>query len=67
VLEARDLLAQLGVEVEPFGGDTVFVSSYPAMLANINPAEVLRQAVEHLMAGPKGPDRRDPAWTSCCT
>jgi DNA mismatch repair protein MutL len=58
-LEARDLLAQLGVEVEPFGGDTVLVSSYPAMLANINPGEVLRQAVEHLMAGPKQPDRRD--------
>jgi DNA mismatch repair protein MutL len=58
-LDARDLLAQLGIDVEPFGGDTVLVSSYPAMLANINPGEVLRQAVEHLLAGPKKPDRRD--------
>jgi DNA mismatch repair protein MutL len=58
-LEAQDLLAELGIQVEPFGGDTVLVSSYPAMLANINPGEVLRQAVEHLLSGPKKPDRRD--------
>ena len=32
-LEQRELLAQLGIRVEPFGGGTVLVSSYPAMLA----------------------------------
>lgn len=58
-LEARDTLAQLGVEIEPFGGDTVLVSSYPAMLANFNPAEVLRQVVEQLLEVGKSPDRRD--------
>jgi DNA mismatch repair protein MutL len=52
-------LKQLGIEIEPFGGDTVLVSSYPAMLANFNPAEVLRQLVEQLMTGGKAPDRRD--------
>jgi DNA mismatch repair protein MutL len=59
VLEAKDLLAQLGVTVEPFGGDTVLVSSYPAMLANMRPAEVLRDLVDHLMNGGKKPERRD--------
>jgi DNA mismatch repair protein MutL len=59
VLEARDLLAQLGIEVEPFGGDTVLVSGYPAMLANLAPAEILRQMIERLVAGGKAPDRRD--------
>jgi DNA mismatch repair protein MutL len=59
VLESRDLLTELGVEVEPFGGETVLVSAYPAMLANISPAEVLRDLVEHLVAGGKTPDRRD--------
>ena len=42
-LASRDVLAQLGMTVEPFGGDTLLVSSYPAMLANLNPAEILRR------------------------
>ena len=33
-----------GRAVEPFGGDTVLITSYPAMLANFRPAEVLREA-----------------------
>jgi DNA mismatch repair protein MutL len=58
-LGARDVLASLGVAIEPFGGDTVLVSSYPAMLANFRPAEVLRDLVDQLLAGGKNPDRRD--------
>ena len=58
-LEHRELLAQLGLKIEPFGGDTVLVSSYPAMLANMNPTEVLRGLIEHLVAGGKQPERRD--------
>lgn len=58
-LEHADLLAQLGVEVQPFGGETVLVSSYPAMLANLSPAEVLRDLVEKLLAGGRQPDARD--------
>jgi DNA mismatch repair protein MutL len=58
-LENKALLAQLGMEVEPFGGDTVLLSSYPAMLANLGPAEMLRQVVDQIVAGGKSPDRRD--------
>jgi DNA mismatch repair protein MutL len=58
-LEHGELLAQLGMKIEPFGGDTVLVASYPAMLANINPAEVLRGLVDRLLSGGKLPDRRD--------
>lgn len=58
-LESREVLKELGIEIEPFGGDTVLVSSYPAMLANFNPAEVLRQLIEQLIHGGKIPDRRD--------
>ncbi len=58
-LEHSQLLAQLGVEVQPFGGETVLVSSYPAMLANLSPAEVLRELVEKLLAGGRQPDARD--------
>ncbi|HEV3138781.1 MAG TPA: DNA mismatch repair endonuclease MutL [Pirellulales bacterium] len=59
VLGARDLLGQLGVAVEPFGGDTVLVSGYPAMLANLRPSEVLHDLVEQLLSGGKTPERRD--------
>ncbi len=58
-LGAQDLLSQLGLAIEPFGGDTLLVSSYPAMLANFRPAEVLRDLVDQLLAGGKSPDRRD--------
>jgi DNA mismatch repair protein MutL len=59
VLEQTELLARLGVEVQPFGGETVLVSSYPAMLANWRPAEVLCDLVEKLLAGGKQPEARD--------
>ncbi len=59
VLENKETLNQLGVEVESFGNDTILVSSYPAMLANMNPAEVLRQVAEKLMTPEKDVDRRD--------
>jgi DNA mismatch repair protein MutL len=59
VLESQDVLAQLGVTITPFGGGTVLVSSYPAMLANVAPAEVLRDLVDKLLSGGKSPDRRD--------
>jgi DNA mismatch repair protein MutL len=59
VLDAKELLGKIGIDVEPFGGDTVLVTGYPAMLANVGPADVLRQMVDHLMADGKDPERRD--------
>ncbi len=59
VLEQSELLTQIGVTVEPFGGDTVLVSSYPAMLANHNPAEMLKSVIDKLMSEAKNLDRRD--------
>jgi len=58
-LEAKEVLAQLGIEIEPFGGDTILVSTYPAMLANFDPHEVLRQIIEQWMTGGNIPQRRD--------
>ncbi len=58
-VENRETLAKLGMEVEAFGGETVLVSSYPAMLASLPPAEVLRSLVEQLLAGGKAPESRD--------
>lgn len=59
VLENTELLQQIGIEVEAFGGDTVLVSAYPAMLANHNPAEMLRGVIEQLANEAKQPEQRD--------
>jgi len=59
VLTKQELLGRLGIDVEPFGGDTVLVSSYPAMLANLAPAQMLRSVAETLLASEKPPERRD--------
>lgn len=58
-LDASETLEQLGIEVTPFGGDTVLISSYPAMLTDTSPPEVLRQVVDLLLSGGQSPDRRD--------
>ena len=58
-LDSRELLSKIGIEIEPFGGDTVLMTSYPAMLANLRPAELLRQVLEPLMSGGKEPSARD--------
>ena len=59
VLDKADTLKKLGIEVQEFGGDTVLVEAYPAMLANRNPAEMLRGIVDSLTTEGSEPDRRD--------
>jgi DNA mismatch repair protein MutL len=59
VLENRELLHRLGLEIEPFGGETVLVSAYPAMLANFSPSEVLHSLAEQLENEGKEPEARD--------
>lgn len=59
VLEARGVLERLAFAVEPFGGDTVLVTSYPAMLGKLGVEELLRQVVDLLIADAKTPEPRD--------
>ncbi len=59
VLQSREVLARIGIEVEEFGGDTILVSAYPAMLANHNPAEMLRGVVDILLGETRSLDARD--------
>lgn len=58
-LDAREMLSKIGIDIEPFGGDTVLMTGYPAMLAKLRPAEVLRQVLEPLMSGAREPSARD--------
>jgi DNA mismatch repair protein MutL len=58
-LEHREVLSQLGLRIEPFGGDTVLITGFPAMLANMIPGEILHALLERLVSGGGQPDRRD--------
>jgi DNA mismatch repair protein MutL len=55
VLERRDVLARLGLEIEPLSGDTVLVSSTPAMLRGITPDRLLRDLADHFRSSPLSP------------
>ena len=53
------MLGKIGIRVEDFGGDTVLVGAYPAMLKNENPSEMLRGIVDILIDETKQVDARD--------
>jgi DNA mismatch repair protein MutL len=57
VLEQRAALAELGLEVADFGGSSVLVSSYPAILGHRAPAAILKAVVDHLVAQERPPTR----------
>ena len=59
VLEAADLLTGLGIAVSSFGGGTVLLSSYPAMLAHFRPAELLQALAALLLTSGREPKRED--------
>ena len=59
VLDNDELLLRIGISVEPFGGDTVLVAAYPAMLANQNPAETLKNIIDLLLSDGHEVDQRD--------
>ncbi len=59
VMEAQQQLAKIGITIEPFGGDTILVQAYPAMLANHNPGEMLRNVVELLLSSSRDVDQQD--------
>jgi DNA mismatch repair protein MutL len=57
LLEQREALATLGLGVEHFGGDTVIVTRYPALLGKRPPAAILRTVVDHLAGKDRLPTR----------
>jgi len=56
-LEHGEALAELGLGIEDFGGGTLLVTSYPAILGNRSPQTVLKAVVEHLVANERIPTR----------
>ena len=59
IIENREILRLLGFEVESFGGDTILVSAYPAMLSNFSPLDVVQSLAEQLQNEGKQTESRD--------
>ena len=51
VQSSQEMLARLGIEVEPFGGTTVAIRSFPALLEAADPASLLHDLVAAATAG----------------
>lgn len=54
-----DLLGSLGFELDDFGGGSLAITGYPAMLGKLDPEPIVRDLVERLDTPGKQPDRRD--------
>jgi DNA mismatch repair protein MutL len=59
VLEVQDELMGIGLGIESFGGSTILVTSYPAVLQSRNLAELIRIVVDQLAQGKQRPDPQD--------
>jgi DNA mismatch repair protein MutL len=57
VLEHREALAELGLEVEGFGGGTLVLNSYPALLGQRSLKTVLRAVVDYVLSKERVPSR----------
>ena len=57
VLEDKDALAELGLEVDDFGGGTILLTSYPALLNRASPAAIFRGVADRLVAKDRPPTR----------
>ncbi len=55
IVEHKEVLAKLGLEVEPFGGGTVLVTSLPAMLKSVTPEGLVRDLADHFRSKPIPP------------
>jgi len=56
-LEQRDALAELGLQIDDFGGGTLLLTSYPAVLGSQPPQTILRAVVDYLVAKDRPPSR----------
>jgi len=52
-LQAREILAEAGIDMEPFGGNSLVLKAVPAFLANLSPKQFLPELVDEVLAGRK--------------
>ncbi len=59
LLDQTELLAELGLLIQEFGGSTIALTGYPTLLSKADPRTLLRDIVELLESSSKKLDRRD--------
>jgi DNA mismatch repair protein MutL len=59
LLEHAGVLEQIGYRLEEFGGGTVLLTAYPAILAHADHDRILRDVAESLGTSGQKPSRRD--------
>ncbi len=59
VLEAKEALEEIGLDIEDFGGGTILISSYPAMLHRSSPSEIFLGVVEYLLNKEQVPSKEE--------
>jgi DNA mismatch repair protein MutL len=57
VLEQSAALVELGLDVQDFGGGTLMLNSYPALLGKQAPRDLLQAVVDHLLSKERVPSR----------
>ena len=57
VLDFKDQLAELGLEVSEFGGTTILLSSYPTLLSRRPPFEILQGVIDYLVSKDRPPTK----------
>ena len=55
LLQRQEVLAKLGLSLEPFGGGTVLVSSVPAMLRDLSIDRLVRDLADHFRGSTLAP------------
>lgn len=59
LLDQQELLAELGLLIQEFGGSTIALTGYPTLMAKADPKSLLRDIVELLETSGRKLERRD--------
>ncbi|HVW02884.1 MAG TPA: DNA mismatch repair endonuclease MutL [Planctomycetaceae bacterium] len=59
ILEHTDTLRQMGLVIEEFGGGTVLLAAYPALLGKVDPGQLVKDIADQFATAGRSPTRRD--------
>lgn len=59
VLENKTIFSELGLQIGEFGGNTIIINGYPAILNHVSPTEILFMLLDVLHEGNRKPGRVD--------